>query len=58
MCVLCPDEALRAQQGVEENPTSISVEKIVEEWRAQSTRGRYEAAMLKAAGLREPEYGL
>ena len=36
----------------------IPVEDIVEEWRAQSTRGRYESAMWKAAGLHEPGSGL
>ena len=33
------------------NPSSIPVEEIVNEWRSQSTRGRYEAAMWRAAGL-------
>ena len=28
---------------------------IVEEWRAQSSRGRYESAMWRAAGLEEPD---
>ena len=31
----------------------IPVEGIVEEWRAQSVRGRYESAMWNAAGLEE-----
>jgi len=36
------------------DPTKIPVDEIVEEWRSQSTRGRYEAAMWQAAGLEEP----
>ena len=36
-----------------EDPNKIPVEQIVEEWRAQSARGRYESAMWKEAGLRE-----
>ena len=36
------------------DPNKIPVEKIVEEWRSQSSRGRYESAMWKAAGLEEP----
>ena len=35
------------------DPTKIPVEAIVEEWRRQSTKGRYEAAMWTAAGLTE-----
>ena len=31
----------------------IPVDEIVEEWRSQSSRGRYEAAMWRAAGLEE-----
>ena len=30
------------------DPTKIPVDEIVEEWRAQSTRGRYESAMYRA----------
>jgi hypothetical protein len=37
-----------------EDPNQIPVEQIVEEWRSQSARGRYESAMWKAAGLVEP----
>ena len=33
------------------DPSKIPVEEIVEEWRSQSKRGRYESAMWKAAGL-------
>ena len=33
------------------DPSKIPVDAIVEEWRAQSKRGRYESAMWKAAGL-------
>ena len=33
--------------------SKIPVEEIVEEWRSQSTRGRYESAMWRAAGLEE-----
>ena len=36
------------------DPYKIPVEEIVEKWRAQSQRGRYEAAMWRAAGLEEP----
>ena len=36
-----------------EDPSQIPVEEIVEEWRSQSSRGRYEAAMWRAAGLQE-----
>ena len=36
------------------DPTKIPVEEIAEEWRTQSKRGRYEAAMWRAAGLEEP----
>ena len=32
----------------------IPVDKIAEEWRAQSSRGRYESAMWREAGLEEP----
>ena len=32
----------------------IPVDEIVEEWRTQSNRGRYESAMWHAAGLEEP----
>ena len=37
-----------------EDPTKIPVDEIVEEWRAQSEKGRYESAMWRAAGLEEP----
>ena len=36
------------------DPTKIPVDAIVEEWRAQSKKGRYESAMWRAAGLEEP----
>ena len=36
-----------------EDPNKIPVEQIVEEWRAQSARGRYESAMWREAGLCE-----
>jgi len=36
------------------DPSSIPVEEIVEVWREQSGKGRYEAAMWRAAGLEEP----
>jgi hypothetical protein len=36
------------------DPSKIPVEEIVEEWQAQSSKGRYESAMWKAAGLQEP----
>ena len=36
------------------DPNKIPVEEIVEEWRAQSSRGRYESAMWTSAGLEEP----
>ena len=39
------------------DPTKIPVEEIVEEWRSQSRRGRYEAAMWKKAGLEQPRVG-
>ena len=32
----------------------IPVDEIVEEWRSQSSKGRYESAMWRAAGLEEP----
>ena len=37
------------------DPTKIPVNEIVEEWRSRSSRGRYEHAMWKAAGLEEPK---
>ena len=37
-----------------EDPSKIPVNEIVEEWRSQSSKGRYEAAMWRAAGLEEP----
>ena len=36
------------------DPTKIPVDAIVTEWREQSKRGRYEAAMWRDAGLEEP----
>ena len=36
------------------DPKKIPVDKIVEVWREQSSRGRYEHAMWSAAGLEEP----
>ena len=36
---------------------SRGVEEIVEEWRSQSKRGRYESAMWKAAGLEAERSG-
>ena len=36
------------------DPTKIPVDKIAEEWRAQSSKGRYESAMWREAGLEEP----
>ena len=36
------------------DPTKIPVDAIVTEWRKQSKRGRYEAAMWRDAGLEEP----
>jgi hypothetical protein len=38
-----------------EDPSQIPVEEIVEEWRSQSSTGRYESAMWRAAGLTEPD---
>ena len=37
-----------------EDPSLIPVDDIVQEWREQSKRGRYESAMWRAAGLEEP----
>ena len=37
-----------------EDPSQIPVDEIVEEWRSQSKKGRYESAMWRAAGLEEP----
>ena len=37
-----------------EDPSKIPVEDIVQEWREQSSKGRYESAMWRAAGLVEP----
>ena len=34
--------------------SKIPVDKIIEVWREQSSRGRYEHAMWKEAGLEEP----
>ena len=36
------------------DPTKIPVDKIAEEWRYQSSKGRYESAMWREAGLEEP----
>mmetsp|Transcript_18143 Transcript_18143/g.36945 ORF Transcript_18143/g.36945 Transcript_18143/m.36945 type:complete len:156 (-) Transcript_18143:69-536(-) len=36
-----------------EDPTKIPVDAIAEEWRSQSSKGRYEAAMWREAGLQE-----
>merc|ERR1712226_787788 len=36
-----------------EDPSKIPVDEIAEVWRSESKRGRYEAAMWKAAGLEE-----
>ena len=36
------------------DPSKIPVEEIVEVWREQSKKGRYESAMWRAAGLEEP----
>jgi hypothetical protein len=33
------------------DPSLIPVTEIIEEWRSQSARGRYEAALWRAAGL-------
>ena len=47
------------QLGAEwHDPTKIPVEEIAEEWRTQSTKGRYESAMWREAGLQEPNAGL
>ena len=46
------------QLGAEwHDPTKIPVEEIAEEWRAQRTKGRYESAMWREAGLQEPNAG-
>ena len=34
-----------------EDPHKIRVDEIDEEWRAQSSKGRYESTMWRAAGL-------
>ena len=39
---------------IPEDPAKIPVKEIVEEWRSQTKRGRYESAMWRAAGLEEP----
>jgi hypothetical protein len=36
------------------DPSQIPVAEIMEEWRSQSAKGRYESAMWRAAGLEEP----
>ena len=36
-----------------DDPSKIPVDAIVEEWRSQSSKGRYESAMWSAAGLEE-----
>ena len=33
------------------DPTKIPVDKIAEEWRSQSSKGRYKSAMWRKAGL-------
>ena len=38
-----------------EDASEIPVEQIVEQWRGESRRGRYESAMWRASGLAEPE---
>jgi hypothetical protein len=35
-------------------PSKIPVDEIVDEWRSQSARGRYESATWRGAGLEEP----
>ena len=37
-----------------DDASKIPVDEIVEEWRSQSKKGRYESAMWKKAGLEEP----
>ena len=37
-----------------EDPSKIPVDEIISEGRAQSEKGRYEAAMWRAAGLEPP----
>jgi hypothetical protein len=52
-----PNDNLHAGQGVGRkwaDPTKIPVDKIAEEWRYQSSKGRYESAMWREAGLEEP----
>ena len=39
------------------DPTKIPVDEIVEEWRSQSKKGRYEAGMWKKAGLEQLRAG-
>ena len=34
--------------------SKLPIDEIIEAWRAQSERGRYESAMWRAAGLEEP----
>ena len=48
------DELLRILGAAWKDPTTIPVDAIVDEWRSQSRRGRYEAAMWREAGLEEP----
>ena len=38
----------------EDNPNQIPVDEIIDAWRCCEKRGRYESAMWKAAGLKEP----
>ena len=45
---------LRARQGVGRPNQDPHQQEIVTEWREQSSKGRYEAAMWRAAGLEEP----
>jgi hypothetical protein len=51
------ESAILTQFEFQFDPTKIPVDEIVEEWRAQSTKGCYESAMWRAAGLEEPAAG-
>jgi hypothetical protein len=44
----------KCKVGRPDHPTKIPVDKIAEEWRSQSSKGRYESAMWREAGLEEP----
>ena len=48
-----PNGGAGRSQGKKPSP-KIPVEEIAAEWRSQSKRGRYEAAMWKKAGLEQP----